>query len=116
VAVSCHTRLFARRFVLGEAEPAEEGVPMADRGDPDRVLSPAETDQLGVLAARPLSEPAAQEIRRALAEKVPGGRTSSGRRGPASGRGGAATGSVAAPPPSSESVVPLRLADSRRSR
>lgn len=90
---------------------------MADRGDPDRVLSPAETDQLGVLAARPLSEPAAQEIRRTLAAKVRGGRTSGGSRGRASGRGGAATGSVAAPPPSSAAVAPLRLAnDGRRIR
>ena len=76
---------------------------MASRGDPvDRVLSPAQADQLGVLAARPLDEPAAQEIRRTLSAKTPGGRAS-GRRGSSSSRGGAATGSVAAPP--------LRLAD-----
>lgn len=87
---------------------------MAERGDPDRVLSPAEADQLGVLAARPLTEPAAQEIRRTLAAKVRGGRTTGGRRGRASSRGGAATGSVAAPSPSSEAVLPLRLADRRR--
>jgi hypothetical protein len=58
-------------------------------------------DQLGVLIALPLSEPAEARIRRVLASGSRGSRgsRSTHHRGLASSnRGGAAAGSVAAPP------------------
>lgn len=78
---------------------------MARRDNPDSGLSPEQTAQLGELAAKPLSESAAPEIRRALASRpAPGRAPRRGRRGSVSSeRGGAETGSVAAPP--------LRLAE-----
>lgn len=62
-------------------------------------LSAKDADQLGVLVALPLTESAAQSIRRVLALTSPQGSTSRRSRGLASPkRGGAVTGSVAAPP------------------
>lgn len=62
-------------------------------------MSPDQADQIGELAARPLSERAAPAIREALASKPAGGQGTSRRRsGSSPRRGGAATGSVAAPP------------------
>lgn len=65
----------------------------------DRVLSAEDADQLGVLITLPLTQSAVAEIRRVLAAKARGGRASKRVRGLASTRrGGAVTGSVAAPP------------------
>lgn len=68
----------------------------------DTNLPNSDADQLGVLIALPLSTPAAARIRRALALSRSKGSRGGGpprRRGLASpNRGGAAPGSVAAPP------------------